>query len=423
MFPLKKPKKRLYDYEHIFSKLMFQLETLDNASENVFEILKTILNVVDARSGSLFLYQPNNKLFIMKKWVGERPLNVSVSQDYEFIHFLKRTQNVVFKDEALSENRFIDIRSAGIHYFTQLSCAAVVPLIVKNEWVGLMNAGRGLSQMKYDEQDRTMLMLLGYWLAHNLSNTFLYNKIITQNKRLAEVAELKNQLMANVTHELRTPLNGIIGLTDMIIDESDGPVNEDQKRHMGMIKSAGESLLEIVDKMLSLIKVESNRNEIDVKRLDLSRMVNEIAELFEGILGSQENRFQSSLNGNEIVYGDEDQVRTIFMNLVGNAVKFTKKGQIEVHAVRSGEMLKVCVKDTGIGISDEDQDKIFDEFRQADGSITRSYGGTGLGLSIAKKIVEKHGGRIWVDSVLGKGSEFYFTLPTKPAGIQAIEVG
>ena len=182
-----------------------------------------------------------------------------------------------------------------------------------------------------------------------------------------------------------------------------------------MIKSAGESLLEIVDNILSLIKVESHKQELDVKKINISKMIQEVALLFEGIITSKNNEFQCFVHEHLPIYGDEEQVRIVLMNLLGNAVKFTDGGQIEVHVGRSGEMAKICVKDTGVGIQESDHEKIFEEFCQGNGSIERTYGGAGLGLSVAKKIVELHGGRIWVDSILGKGSEFYFTLPTKPA--------
>ncbi|HBF13385.1 MAG TPA: hypothetical protein DDW49_08400 [Deltaproteobacteria bacterium] len=415
MFKFSSPRKKHYDYEQVFKKIMLQLETLERGSDNIDIILRTVLNVVEASHGSLFVYQSESNTFILKKWLGEKPINVSIAGDYEFINYLKQTQSVVLKDETVHEQRYVDIRSAAVHYFTQISCVAVVPLILNGQWVALLNVGRSLHQSEYQEDDKTILHLLAYWLAHNISNALLYNRVINQNKKLAEMTELKSQLMANVTHELRTPLNGILGMTDLIMEEADGPINEDQKRHLSMIKSAGESLLEIVDNILSLIKVESHKQELDVKKINISKMIQEVALLFEGIITSKNNEFQCFVHEHLPIYGDEEQVRIVLMNLLGNAVKFTDGGQIEVHVGRSGEMAKICVKDTGVGIQESDHEKIFEEFCQGNGSIERTYGGAGLGLSVAKKIVELHGGRIWVDSILGKGSEFYFTLPTKPA--------
>ncbi|MBI4410982.1 MAG: HAMP domain-containing histidine kinase [Deltaproteobacteria bacterium] len=423
MFPaLKKRERKLYDYEQIFKRLMTTFSTLERASENVYEILKTVIHMVEADEGSLFLYQKSVHLFVLKKWVGEKPLNMSISGDYEFLTYLKQVTQTLFKDEVLHDGRYLDVRSAGLHYFTQLSCVAVVPLLVKGEWIGLLNIGRGAKNRIFGEEDRDLLFQLGCWLAHNLSNAVLYEEVRRQNKKLAEMTEMKNQLMANVTHELRTPLAGILGLTDLIIEGTDGPVTEDQRRHLNMVKAAGESLLDIVNNILSMIKIEAGKGVSTIRRIELGPMIVGVAEIFEGVFVSQENHFQSHVPHDFLVYGDEDQIRTVLVNLIGNAAKFTRQGQIEVQAVKSGEMAKICVRDSGIGIDPSDQEKIFEEFRQADGSMTRSYGGTGLGLAIAKRIVELHGGRIWVDSVLGKGSEFYLTLPLRPTGIQATEV-
>lgn len=413
-------KKSSYDYECIFKRLMLRLETLDRASENIFEILQTVLDSIEAPGGSLFIYNKEDHLFMLKKAVGGKPLNMSIADDYEFVQYLQQSQNVVFKDEVLSGPRFVETRAAAIHYFTQLASVAVVPLFMQGSWIGLLNVGRSPQIRKsFAEEDRTILKLLGFWLAHNLQSSLLFEKLSIQNRELQEVKDLKNQLMANVTHELRTPLNGILGMTDIVLDGSDGPINEDQKRHLKMVRAAGESLLEIINNILSLIQVEASKGEIEIKRLDLTRMIQEVGDLFKESMNQQQVRFHTYVRNDMNVYGDEEKVRTVLMNLVGNAAKFTHGGQIEVHAVRSGEMAKICIKDTGIGIPGTDFEKIFEAFRQADGSISRTHGGAGLGLALAKKLVELHGGRIWVDSEQGKGSEFYFTLPLKPAGVQS----
>lgn len=417
-----KGRSRSRDTDQIFKKLLFHQESLERAQENIQKTLKSILSVVGAEAGSLFTFQKSRNLFTLQQWVGERPLHVSISGDYEFVKYLKQVQRAVFKDEVLSDLRFADIRAAGAHYFSPIAAVAAVPLMVKGEWLGILNVGRGEGPLEHDEEDRTLLMFLGNWLSHHMTNAALYAEIKTQNRKLSEISQLKTQLMANITHELRTPLNGILGLTDLLLDGSDGPVNPDQRKHLDMIKDAGDTLLGIINNILSLVKVEASKGEIEIKKLDLSRMTAEVGDLFKSAFEAQRNRFHVHLNEAFAVYGNEDQVRTVLMNLVGNAAKFTRNGQVEILASRNGEMVRVCVKDTGIGLSEDDQNRIFDEFQQADGTLTRSYGGTGLGLTIAKKIIEQHGGRMWVDSVLGKGSEFYFTLPLRPTGIKASEV-
>ena len=186
-----------------------------------------------------------------------------------------------------------------------------------------------------------------------------------------------------------------------------------------MIKAGADSLKEIVENILSLVAVEARRGELEVARLPLAGIVDEVGLFFQNLFLEKGNSFQAAIERDLAVYGNEDQLRTVFMNIIGNAVKFTQDGQIEVRAVKNGEMVRVSVKDTGIGISEEDQDRVFDDFFQGSRTLAREHSGTGLGLSVAKKILEVHGGRIWVDSVQGKGSEFTFTLPTKPIRIQS----
>ncbi len=259
---------------------------------------------------------------------------------------------------------------------------------------------------------------MGRWLAGAIFNHVLYQRIYSQNKKLEAITEVKNQMMANVTHELRTPLNGILGLTELLLEGADGPLSEDQDRHLRMIDSSGKALLDIVNNILSLIKVEATKGEVLVRKIDLRRLIEEVTSLFEGLLTTKGNQLDLMITPDAAVYGNEDQLRTVFMNLIGNAMKYTEKGIIKIDSVRSGEMLKVCVADSGIGINPKDHDKIFEEFAQADGTFTRQYGGTGLGLAIVRRIVELHGGRAWVESQENLGSHFYVTLPVRPVQIR-----
>jgi signal transduction histidine kinase len=222
--------------------------------------------------------------------------------------------------------------------------------------------------------------------------------------------------MTNLSHELRTPLNSIIGLSEAIAEGSDGPVNEDQVHHLSMIRQSGTRLLDTLNAMLDLSKIESNRLELEVKRFSLSRLISDVST---NVKLNGETKLVVDLK-EQIpgVYGDEQRLRKVFGQLLDNAAKFTSQGNITVTASRAGEMLKVCVKDTGQGISREAQKQVFSGFCQADSGVARQHEGLGLGLTIARKIVELHGGRMWCRSKEGQGSQFYFTLPLKPTGVR-----
>lgn len=401
-----------YDYKKVFHEVTVGLKTLDGLDDSIQDLLVKILDNIDAGTGSIFVHLPEKNILGVKYIVGGEPLIVAMATDHEFVKYVKSGHPVLFKEEILNKSDFSIIRSAGIHYFTQTNSHAIVNLKVQDEWIGILSIGR--PKKPFTEEDRQFLEVMGYWLAYHISNSSLYTRVRNQNIKLNEMTEVKNQLMANVTHELRTPLNGILGFTEIILEGSDGPINEDQRHHLQIVKSSAESILGIVNNILSLIKVESQKRDISVSKILLKNLVDEVVMFFESVILNKNNRLESHITEDQFVYGNEDQIRTVLMNLVGNAVKFTENGLIEIKTQKSGEMLKIHIKDTGVGIREADTARIFDEFTQSDGSITRSHGGTGLGLAVAKKIVEIHGGRISVDSKEGIGSEFTITLPLRP---------
>lgn len=419
LFFSSKEKTSPYNLEAL-SQFYLQIDQIQKTSQDPFDILKPILSFFKSHTGSLFLAKSNGERFVIKSWIGSKPLQSAIDADHAFVKFLKRVPQAVLKDD-LNKKEFLEIRSSGYHYFTQLSCSVVVPLAINSEWFGLMNLGRFELDILQTNETKKACELLGAWYAQFLSQALLLEENRNYKNQFKELTRIKDQFFTNITHELRTPLNGILGLTDLILEGADGEVSADQRKHLEMIKSAGDSLLDLINNVLTHMKTEVKGEGLKVSRISLIKIVDEISSLFEGVLTKQKNSFQSLIPKEAILYGDEDQIRTVLMNLIGNATKFTNDGHVEVIAQKSGDLVKICVKDTGIGIAEEDQIKIFDEFVQVDGSASRAYGGTGLGLSLAKKIIEKHGGRLWVDSVLGKGSEFYFTLPAIPQGIEGLE--
>ena len=243
------------------------------------------------------------------------------------------------------------------------------------------------------------------------------------NKELRELDKLKSTFLANMSHELRTPMNAIIGYTDLLIDGVDGTINEDQEKSLKKVAVNARHLLQLINDVLDISKIEAGKMKISPKELDLKWVVESVLPTFEPQLKLKGLTLAVDIpEGLPLVYGDEDRIKEILINLLSNAVKFTQKGGITVSArisergVRPGEpplFAEVCVEDTGIGIKEEDVGKIFDKFVQVDLTTIRQYEGTGLGLSIARGLVSLHKGVIWVTSKYGEGSKFCFTLPLK----------
>jgi len=221
--------------------------------------------------------------------------------------------------------------------------------------------------------------------------------------------------MSNISHEIRTPLNSILGFSELIIDES---FTEIEKQDFAKsIVLNGNNLLNVINDIIDISKIESGEITVRKGNVLVNSVVEEIVRLFKYRI--QENKLDFVVSSHEpidetcCIYADKDRVIQIFTNLVGNALKFTHQGHIELGYRPIGNFVEFYVMDTGIGIAPEFHEKIFERFRQVEDSDSRKHGGNGLGLAITKNLVELMGGKIWLESEPGRGTKFYFTLPSK----------
>ncbi|HTI13333.1 MAG TPA: HAMP domain-containing sensor histidine kinase [Dictyobacter sp.] len=248
-----------------------------------------------------------------------------------------------------------------------------------------------------------------------IENALLFAEANEKNTALEHANQLKSQFLANVTHELRTPLHSIISYGALILEGFvDGSLTAEQEQHIQFIVRRAEDLSHLVDDMLDLSKIEADRIEVKLEALDLPPCLAEVIEQLKPLARSKELILRLETESNlPLALADSHRIRQVLINLVSNALKFTEKGNVTIRCSRIPQLNLVCVavSDTGIGISPAALSYIFEAFRQADGSTTRSFGGTGLGLTIAKKLVELQGGEISVESVPGEGTTFSFLLP------------
>ena len=239
-----------------------------------------------------------------------------------------------------------------------------------------------------------------------------------------ESDRLKSEFVANMSHELRTPLNAIIGFTKVILNEIDGPLTDMQREDLTAIYSSSQHLLRLVNDILDLSKIEAGKMELHKEWVDIKELVYGVMATTITLIGDKDIKLVERVTGGlPPVYVDRTRIRQVILNLLSNAAKFTERGTITltvdrlVETVESqGEshpqlFLLFTVADTGIGIAPEDIPIVFEEFRQVDSSLARQAEGTGLGLPISKRLVEMHGGRLWIESQVGVGSRFCFTLP------------
>jgi signal transduction histidine kinase len=236
----------------------------------------------------------------------------------------------------------------------------------------------------------------------------------TLNDDLKRASQAKSNFLANMSHELRTPLNAILGYTELILDEIYGEVPARIRDVQERVQQSGRHLLGLINDVLDLSKIEAGNMQLSPTEYAVRDIVDSVSSSLRSLVAEKGLEFVAGAQADiPVAFGDGRRIAQCLMNLAGNALKFTREGRVEIWVECQGETLVYRVSDTGIGIPQNQLESIFAEFRQADSTITHEFGGTGLGLSITKKFVEMHGGRIWVESELGKGSTFFFSIPVR----------
>ncbi|AKA69746.1 ATP-binding protein [Clostridium scatologenes] len=237
-----------------------------------------------------------------------------------------------------------------------------------------------------------------------------FSKIEEMTEKLKLVDKMKDDFFATTSHELKAPLDGIVGLSKSLIDCNSKHLGNDERETLTLIKNSANRLSNLVNDILDFSKIKSNDINLIMKPVDIRQLINMVTKSFKSFMSNKSVEILNRVEeGVSYVYGDENRIQQILYNLIGNAVKFTNEGQIEISAIEKGEYVFISIKDTGIGIDESDIYKIFQPYNQVDG-INNQYNGSGLGLYVTKKLVQLHGGELEVKSILGEGSEFTFNL-------------
>jgi len=253
--------------------------------------------------------------------------------------------------------------------------------------------------------------------ALTIQNARLFREIEDKSRQLEAASQHKSEFLANMSHELRTPLNAIIGFSEVLTERMFGELNDKQDEYLKDIYASGQHLLSLINDILDLSKIEAGRMELELTDFHLPTALDNALTLVRERAGRRSIALHTSID-NRLgqIRGDERKIRQVVLNLLSNAIKFTSAGgRIEVAAVPKDGFVEVSVNDTGVGIAPEDQEAVFEEFRQV-GTAEKKAEGTGLGLTLCRKFIELHRGRIWVKSQVGQGSTFIFTIPVRQGG-------
>lgn len=354
-----------------------------------------------------------NKHITRYLFVNLRDENLDLASDPSKVIELR--YNTTLIDESLQ-------RTAGFHFI--LSVIAIVLSIlftfIISAWItrpiqklvdSVNVIANGDLEHPIEGTTNNELKLLKHSITLMVDNMLAYiNKIRMQNIELKELDKLKDDFLSNTSHELRTPINGIIGIADSMVDGATGKLTPAAIENLSMIVLSGRRLSNLVNDILDFSKLKHKNISLQIKPIDIKIIIDVVVTLSNPLIGKKQIKLINHIKDAPPVKADENRLQQILHNIIGNAIKFTEIGTVEIDAKIQGDFLNITISDTGVGIPNNHLDRVFTPFEQVNGSIERQFSGTGLGLSITKQLVELHGGEISIQSTLGIGTRVSFTL-------------
>jgi len=360
---------------------------------------------------SIFLYQEDTKQLVLQQGTGEigQTLKTQGKQfdlnDKGTVPTAAKTRKaVVIGDTTLSD----------IHFFNELlpdtRSEVALPMVVGDQLVGVLNL-QAHEKERFRPEDIRVLTTLSEQIAIAVQNARLFTEAQTARATAERADQVKSAFLASMSHELRTPLNAIINLTKFVIKGVTGPISEEQGETLTRVVKSGEHLLSLINDVLDMSKIESGSLKLFVEEnLSVSDIVLQATDQTRPLLNDKVDMQVSVAENLPEIIGDRKRLIQILINILSNACKFTETGSIQVRASQQDGNIILAVKDTGMGIDPANSEAVFTPFQQTESGLRQS-GGTGLGMPISRKFAEAHGGRLWFESELGKGSTFYVSLP------------
>jgi len=377
-------------------------------------ILTRSVALTGADAGAIYRYIRSDHSFRLVETVGwderlERSVREMRIVEAETAMAEAATRRMPIQLSDLAERPSAPLRDA--HLAAGFRGVLIVPVVGPERTLGAIVLQRRAAG-EFPPETARLMQTLASQSVLAIQNARMFREIADKSEQLALASQHKSQFLANMSHELRTPLNAILGYAELLVDGIYGVLPQRPKGVLERIQNNGKHLLALINDVLDLAKIEAGQLNLTLEDYSLPEVVKSVVTATEPLATSKGLKFTAAVGENiPTAHGDARRVSQVLLNLVGNAIKFTEVGEVEIRAAAEKGQFVLTVRDTGPGIAEADQERIFGEFQQIDTSNTRKQGGTGLGLAISKRMVEMQGGTISVDSGLGQGSTFRVVLP------------
>ncbi|MCI0580579.1 MAG: ATP-binding protein [Chloroflexi bacterium] len=383
------------------------LQAVVDLTRRHFNLYHTHIYLLDESESELILAAGAGE--IGRQMVG-RGWSIPLAQERSLVASAARKQQGIIAN---------DVRSAPEYLPNALlpntRAEMAIPLTVAGQLLGVLDV-QADTRDYFTDDDLRVHSILAAQAAVALQNARLYAEQAALVARLRELEQLKSAFLASMSHELRTPLNSILGFTDLLLMELDGPLPPKVRSDLEVIHTSSEHLLSLINDVLDMAKIEAGKLHLAPVLFDLHEVLTEVVGIATPLAQEKSLALQLGPEANQVlaVEADRTRIRQVLLNLVGNAIKFTSVGGVTIDATHQNGALCLSVQDTGPGISPEQSEVIFEAFRRLNNAHTRNAPGTGLGLPISRRLVEMHGGRLWVESagIPGQGATFFVELPT-----------